>query len=434
MRDTCVFSQLLGRVVLLFLTTMLFTSLLAAQDFQIMVNGPWDYVLDPHREYDHNSTTPSDDRIVLVAPSTNHWAYIFPGPNAGDEKMMSDSNSIQASAQDSLFLYYLDFSKPVQNGANGEPNEEPAQLYAPTQIVSDQTIANVFYTYDSTTPRYAVSLPMPDYIETYTGNYGTGFAESKIKVGKLTNKTQPKEYTIWMVLHYSVTAIPATMLVSNLVKGISVIQDKPVTVTSAGGRSAISITLMDPTKTTDLECDPLSGYSFGASMKMWGLTEHARFPVQKDLVGTQYPGYYDYTCAEAHQSSLVLLQNRLDKIKSERKTATQDIEVLKKDLSSILLETRAAAITTPNSQLEDWKKVNEDLNSLLGHPPQTVTDALSCSKDLVDGKGPDEFCPEHGSQTELLHKLFQYNTLSAVGSTDCHKAQISINNAFKDIL
>jgi hypothetical protein len=430
----------LSRIIFLFLTTTLFTNFLAAQDFQIMVNGPWDYVIDPHREYDHNSQTPGDDRIVLVAPSTNHSAYIFSGPDA-----TKTSNPIKPSSQNNPFLYYLDFPTPVQNGANGEPNEEPPQLYASKQTVSDQTIANVLYAYDSSARRYAVSLPMPDYIETYTGNYGTGFAESKIKVGKITNKTPPKEYTIWMVLHYSVKAMPKTMLLSYLEKGTSVKQDNPVPVTSAGGRSAISITLMDPTMTTDLECDPLSGYSFGASMKMWGLKEHARFPVQKDQYGTQYPGYFDYACPEAQQSALDVLKERLDEISVEKETTKKAIDDLRGDLAQ-LLDIKAAATKAHDKRLtglqedalKDLSNVHQDLDSLLGLLPQAVRDALSCTRNLIVDVNAkhDEPCPKDDSGSQLFDKYFGKSgviTLSAVGSTDCHKAQVDINNAFRDI-
>jgi hypothetical protein len=433
MSETYVLSELLARTALTLSLVTLFPAFSCAQDFQIMVHGPWDYVLDPNPGYDTNSPTPGEERVILIAPSGGHNAYIFPGPDA-----RKVSNKINPNANGNLALYYVDFNSSQQNAPISEPNEEPAQLYFPTQTVSDATINSVLYS--PSTTRYAISLPMPDYINTYTGSYGTGFAQSKIRIGRITNKTPAADYTYWMVLHYSVSSIPATMQLSRLVQqGVAIVLENPINVTTADGRTGISIAVMPPDPMSDLVCDPLSGLSFANSVKMWGLDEHVRFPEQYDQKGTQQPGYYDYSCPEGHRLNLDSLSKRVNEIEHQKqKISNADIPPLRDDLGQLLniqVGTHKGAERDLSSLrkdcLERLNVLQGDLHLMLGHLPEGVADALSCTRDFISDVHTSALCP---SDKHLIDAYFGQNgAITSAGSTDCHKGQISINDAFRDI-
>jgi len=267
-----------------------------------MVNGPWDYVLDPEPE--RNGGPPEDDRIVLVAPAMHiagmkavHSASIFWGRDATVEN--PPSIPVNPSEHGKLALYYVDFNRIAPNLDRTVNTEEPPKLYHPQQSVSLARIRHILY--DDSVARYAISLPMPDYVSTYTGEYGTGFAESKISTGNVTNGMPPQNYTIWMVLHYT-TSVQSPPFYQRVDDGpSSVLKNKaeiPKTGIPPDELDGLSIRLAEDLQDYNDPCDAVSGESFSDSMQMWHLPEHARFPVVRDgISGGQYPGLRIYGTA-----------------------------------------------------------------------------------------------------------------------------------------
>src|SRR5437016_10805736 len=143
MTHTCRYSHTLKSITILFAFAVLFTRPSAAQyDLQIMVNGPWDYVIDPNPG---KSPTPNDDRLVLVAPaSMSHKAYIFEGTNA--TKPGNVRLDVNANSATDLSFYYLDFDPAVRNPDGIPPNEEPAITYRARQTVTSARIMSILDT------------------------------------------------------------------------------------------------------------------------------------------------------------------------------------------------------------------------------------------------------------------------------------------------
>lgn len=434
MKDTCVSGNLSSKVVLVFTVALFLSGLARAQskDFQIMVNGPWSYVLDPHREYDSLSQTPNENRIILVAPSEKHWVYFTSGPNPADMDHMKYSLK-----KDDPDLYYLDFPSSLQNHVGPEPNEEAAQLYK--QAAPQSRIDTILNT--PIVPRYAISLPMPDYISTYTGPYGSGFAESKVKMGRISYKHRPSAYTIWAVFHYSVDAQPPSLLIG-VRKGSAVQQTGSIDVGNDGNRWAISITLMDPSKPNDPQCDALSGFSFAASTTMWDFHQRARFPVLKYKDdGTQYAGYYDYHCAEASQTSLDVLRQKINAIEKQQGKSKAAIEDLRCGLVSFLnlddktkgCKPRKVDPADLQTQLSVVRTNMEAFFPGKDKLPESIIHALSCIQELIVHKSCGQCCPN--PQSVVDDDLGAHGLLmTATGSSDCHPPQMVINDAFSEIL
>ena len=446
MKNVCLTLSAFTKLGFLFAVAFLLTSPAAAQyDLQIMVNGPWDYVADP-----------SDDRIILVGVSPKtapHEAYIFPGPDARPHDAphpMSDFQLFTNTDTDAA-IYSLNFT-PVGDG-NLTTDDEPASAYKPTQTISALRISHVLGTsLLSAVPRYAISLPVPDEITTYAGEYGSGFSESKIIVGSITPGTPPKNYTEWMVLHYSVTQIPNSIQVKR--RGM---QPQSMLTNSDQGKG-ISIVLMQPMGSANdansLKCDDASGVSFSASMKLWGLHEHTRFPVQ-DMQG-QKPGYYDYkNCDEFHKLNLSKAEVRLKNIR----IAAVALDDLRSDLLSLAAKMAPKPTTLPTSEMNWLNDAQNNLQTIRkykdqmwpGGYPTNVGCALDCTQEFIfckkSPKNPEckdaPRCKTSSSKCQsfnldldkdieaLYGKVDKHGdggvTQMTVGRSDCHKAQFSIN-------
>ena len=87
----------LGKIAMLFAFLVFWTRPVHAQDtydVEIMVKGPWDYVLDPNPKLDP-TPVPGDERIVLVAPYDDlHRANFLPSPNASTFYMRNNKDNM----------------------------------------------------------------------------------------------------------------------------------------------------------------------------------------------------------------------------------------------------------------------------------------------------------------------------------------------------
>ena len=86
MNDKGYYLSLLSGTLLMLLPALLFARPIAAQtDLLIMVSGSWDYVVDPHPDWDTNSS-PQKRIILVAAQSMQHQAYLFQVMTPGNIK------------------------------------------------------------------------------------------------------------------------------------------------------------------------------------------------------------------------------------------------------------------------------------------------------------------------------------------------------------
>ncbi|HLW52345.1 MAG TPA: hypothetical protein VKW06_05845 [Candidatus Angelobacter sp.] len=345
-------------------------------EFQIMVNGPWAYVADPNPSRDPNPNADKHKRVVVVAPlGASHQGFVY----AGVDARSGDVGKVDSG------LYYLDFDNRTFAGSQAA-DDLPPMVYQ-TPPVDPAKIEAVLYQGAS---RLAISLPEPDYFTTYVGQYGLGLAESKVSGKHIMPSAPPREYTIWMVLHYQVTQSPASVT-SNIPDPARPRARRAIDVKDNG----ISIVMRAAVPPVDMRCDTLSLETFAESRNLWGMVHHARFPEELDKKGTQNRGVYHYECAEDFTKEMPASPSpsaaRITEIPGESQRVD---ERASPDGRSPGLHN---ASYVPGRSTND----DEDLNS------QQATDA-----------GP------------LLKKLGRVMTVS-MGSADCHAAQMSINGALQ---
>jgi hypothetical protein len=274
MKHNFCFSQTRGRTALLSMMVLLLVApFVAATDLQIMVSGSWAYVTDPSES----------SRVFIVSPKSHfHHAYILPGTGA-DTFGQSVSPPIDAG------LYRLDFDPRLRTTHIGKRMKHAVLV---PFAVSRAQVSTVLWS----TSNYIISLPAPDDWTEYvdpTGNF-SGHSESKVALNVVT-PTSPasgKNYTTWMVLHYSVKTLPPSL---QLAGGAT------QTILTTDGQNnhsgGISIVLGDPVmQDNDPKCDSVSLESFNAQNVLWHQTRHVLFPIQdKDNNGKWHQTHqYDY--------------------------------------------------------------------------------------------------------------------------------------------
>jgi hypothetical protein len=288
MTHTCLHSQSLGKIILLFLMALLCARLSATQDFQIMVSGPWSYAENPQQP----------DRIFLVAPpSTHHKAYILAGPDAASfgGTVANPGKPIDPGN------HTLDFPDSSYPGTyTAMPPDAPVVFHASVGAKKLSTILS-----NTSRQNYVMSLPKPDDYSTYIDPAGKvdGYSESKVSTVDASVKpsVQPQIYTTWMVLHYGVKKLPPFL------KWTGPNSPPTISTTDSAARSgAISIVLGDPDlMDNDAHCDIISLESLHERNGLWGLTEYARFPEQNGA-GQQIHYLYNYHCNDSTLKSMTV--------------------------------------------------------------------------------------------------------------------------------
>lgn len=439
------------------------------QDLEIMVNGPWSFV-----SY--------QNQLYIVAPADKtHIAYFWSSPDASMRTWMTTmaNGYIPISSSSSgKNIYTLTFSNYMKS--NQPPDEEPEAAYHPTTQVTSTTIQTVLT--GSGLPRYAISVPMPDSVYTYSGDWGPGFAQAKISpTAAPTSATPAAVYSTWTILHYGLSSAIQTgdtisvALDGRAQPGIAIKPDFDRNNTIE--RYGISIALMeaplcensplppddptyygtdcsvfpsDPVWADDENCDTLSGLSFALSTKLWGLSEEARFPAEQDDEGTQNLGTFYYACQvysaanepQIRGDQLIVAENNL----KAAKDISQKISKLKSYLQSQSVKP-ADRLTKKADQSEIFEAllvgIADDTKLLFPHHvPQELGDALYCvCRSTQKGEKKSEDRSAEKSCRKLLplrslpncvqgktEKYLDFIEAQDKGSADCHSAQISINS------
>jgi len=256
----------------LLLQCLLFTVPLMGQNgtwVEVMVNGPWDYVLD-------YSAVPAHPRIVLISPqSLGHGKpVVFAGPDA------SAPPSSPKTLDPQKYDLVIDKVREKPNCPTGQPSSGSMYAY-PTHVPKQNIQAAVDGTaIDPDTkqlmPRFAIVLPTPCYFTT--------MQEDRSKMGITPIASQGEEaYATWTSLHYYVDNPDPSKITAT-------IDNTAFTFTSPASSSpyppSLSLLIASTSNAVnDNECDSLSLESVQNSAKLLGLAGemYAQFP---ELLGS----------------------------------------------------------------------------------------------------------------------------------------------------
>jgi len=466
---------------------------------EIMVNGPWTFVA-----YSNPNISNGAKRLYLVAGwNKYHFVSIGTGTDARMSTLMTsisngtslnpicpggpaDKTTCLSAKKQNLYLADFDSN---QTGTSPLADETEA-LYSAS---SSQDIGTVLL--NPTASRYAISLPWPNHIHTYSGDFGPGISEAKIQQNAdPTYGTAIAQYATWTVLSYDVqpknvnvktyTATDQTPFSIKISAGDTDRSGAPLGSTPKPiKRYGISISLLEaplcdssvpgkilyypedcPTDSTfsvpldDQECDTLSSLSFAQSAAVWNLPEHARFPSEQDEMGTQGPWSYDYSCLASYGSNLQNLEAQEDKVVSfnlEMADLALKITALKRNLALIDNQKPESGQVpgrslAPESTIKLFNDISKDLNasdnanlfSSENATRQNLADDLYCACEAAtsDKSNCQSFKSSHeckaiSDATEpakhFITAATAYVTANDKGSSDCHAAQMSINGAIQ---
>jgi hypothetical protein len=331
-----------------------------SHNVEIMVNGPWTFVA-----YANPNISNGDKRLYLVAGwNKYHFVNISTGTDARMSTLMTsigggtsinlicpggpaDKTSCLSSQKQNLYLADFDSTQ----AGTYTLTEETEGVYPEVSSVSSQNIATVLL--NPTASRYAISLPWPNHIHTYSGDFGPGVSEAKIQQNTDPDyRTATAQFATWTVLSYDVQPNSVNVKTYNASDQSAFSVKISTGDTDRSGaplgstpnpikRYGINISLMEaplcknslpskalyypedcPTDKTfsvpldDQECDTLSSLSFAQSAALWNLPEHARFPSEQDALGTQGAWNYDYSCLASYGGNLQNLEVQEDKVVS----------------------------------------------------------------------------------------------------------------------
>jgi hypothetical protein len=463
--------QLFAKIgTLVFLTVLsVVRSGAQTQDFQIMVNGPWQFAVAPDSS--------GSDRLFVVAPyHITHVANIWSGTNAS---MMNWYNSAGKPTGETVLtpngtntnIYTLNFPQ-------GYSQQNLQITHGKREIVyqsSSRNVQSVLHPASNSTQRYAVSLPLPYSVRTYTGGFGPGTAEAEIGDPTLADGIGiPAQYSTWTVLHYGLTAVPPSMDV----KLDQTSQSPVMIVKDHHGRYGISLALVEspfcddststklkyypadcpnsfPTQPSvpydDPECDTVSGLSFSLAAKLWGFSENALYPreevdSQKNSAGRQIRGSYDFDeCPLNGASNVLAVETRQQQV-AEYYLALADLSAKTLAVEEFLnSEVRDKSRTTKREHSKetipaDFDALSSDLNTIFeNHVPLDVSNQLYCACSATTRE-----CDLHGNSSSCNPKekagayleafetsVANYSAPNDKGSSDCHAPQISINGAIQ---
>jgi len=453
------------------------------QDFEIMVSGPWQFVVA--------ADSMGHDRLFLVAPyDVTHIANFWSGTNASmqywmdkagdpDGELVIFPNGTDPTSNYQKNVYALDFSGYTHQKIPA-PHRKHELVYQTTSRISPSTIQKVLFPTDTSITRYAISLPDPDYVRTYSGKFGPGTAEAEIGNAIGEGSVAPAQYATWTVLHYGLT--PATATSSSSVSVTGGQNAGPILFGDADdyNRYGISIALVEapwcddnsgnyykgygviggcrfpalPNLTDDRECDSLSGLSFSLSAKLWGLNEYALFPSEKDALGNQNSGSYDYECGPYNAKNTDAAIAQQQRAATHNRAAAEKIEAVARTISTLenlprfslqpnaLVPGRSEKKQDEDSNLllKDFTKIFKELNFLFpSGVPASVAAAYYCVCEAahlaVDAKNSQ--CTKFGPYTctgtprSDLKIILEALDTADKGSSDCHSPQISIDGAIQ---
>src|SRR5262249_39480153 len=217
-------------------------------------------------------------RVVLIAPITaesEHQADVYSG---GNPYIYSKDIGAGSYALDLKFDH-----------ANCDANQHSKLLPFATAQVTPNAVLDAI---KSPNNRYAISLPMPCYFETYLD------ARAIVSSSTITDPRNDQRYTTWLKFHYRVEMSVKNATFSGIVDTTGPIRPYAILFSNSPKppkSEALTIVLYDDTDDEEYDCDGHSAAFFDASVvHLWKQTYYRLFP-QLDY-GHNQTGTYDLTC------------------------------------------------------------------------------------------------------------------------------------------
>jgi hypothetical protein len=264
-------NTLWAKIVFAILVAMMRSAPIIAQnDVEIEIAGPWSYVEDP--------ADPS--RIIVITPDVGHTMAVF----MGDDPLLYVN--VPHPTNPALGSHRLEFAT-VSCSSSPTPHVPVSHTLYPANGVTSQIIHSAL----TSSTNYSLSLPKPcSYLSAL---------ESHMKF----NSTKPvadndpeNNFTTWMTLRYKVNPTTTGAVLDQGTPHATNVTFGSNSSSSKKGIGVIVYLNVPP----DTDCDSHSATAFDATLKLWNLPSVYRaFPQLTDLGNSnQQHATYCYGCAQ----------------------------------------------------------------------------------------------------------------------------------------
>lgn len=425
MKYTKLCSLALAKVAFSVLSLGILLTPTTAQEVQIMVAGPWDYVEDPS----------DSNRVVLIAPSADHHrdSQIFSGADA-DHYLSHPRASVPAG------VYRIEVCDAAHVICYVPPKQQTCNHCYPYRLqeTAMQTIS-LQYIKDflkAKNKRHAISLPKPDEYKTFCAKSDVpdpqhpedcnGLSQQIISTQKIVDPgvvpdPSATDYTTLMVLRYRGWA-DATAFLSGASDDNSAIYNTfPIKFDSTTTTPAISIAQGPVDDHNGRACDNYSAESFHHSRMNWNLNLYALFPRLKGIHGQdQDRGHFDYYCDQQltdRYAAFLAARDRYTKTLDDLRLVTNYFNGTDKGIE------KEDVVKSLNNAEESMVALFNEPTDL--HEPDSLKGDFKSLRTVLEDKARGRTLSAADSG-KLADIFFQLDNLMA-GATDCRKAQISIN-------
>ena len=369
-------------------TVLLMPRSFAQVEVEINVAGPWSYSPDPDP---HHS-----GRIELIAPmSPDHVLRVL----SGDDVQSSANISVPPAGS-----YTLD----VPNLTTCSTSTTIAPSLYPLSGIAMSTISGQI----SSGNTFAISLPKPCSYESYV--------EARAVIGNPPlSPSQEKSFAVWMVLHYTVSAVAPTSLQGSSSYGLTF----SASTMHPPGHIGASIVLYNISSGEDFQCDRHSADAFDETANtLWNQSGINRWFPELYNVGGMAAGdqshRYNGACSTAkprrtcsspqgehYKKKLVVVFDQIE----------DEINVIRTCLNSSTFGTASQYLRILNDDLITYWD---------GHIPEMIQEEVSSTQAAVS---KEENCSVLKNDNAL--KLTEYISHQKFpGRTDCHAPQFDINH------
>jgi hypothetical protein len=390
----------IARFFLTFIALWVLIGSAAAQtEVHIMVSGPWAYVADPAP-----AVTPTP-RVVVVAPYLpDHFqAMIFSGGDTfnfpGHSQHQKDKGK-----------YYVNIDNLTPNACGTPPPDARPAVTYPLPVPDPTIIQNLV---KGPGPRYAFSLPIPCYYESYVD------AHAKIDKNPIGSHMKDNDYAIWTILHYSVSSVGQAHL-TGTPDGSPTPVDLPLQFVQTEPDLSPAISIVMGAKSpfdTDLPCDSASVVSVKAEAHLFQQDLHAQFP---ELVGTGGMAIQSYHYIDSCKDAIKRLLKAADATRA--RNDIDRVEAYLRDQNPDRKNDTRAAV----------RNIIEILQTIGPLPPQVRTELANTGLlDDAEISGNQKLRPGPGATlgAHTLTLTRAYVGAFTPGAGDCRAAQLNVNGA-----
>jgi len=356
------------------------------KEVEVHVAGPWAYATDPN--------SANSNQIVVVSPNVNHLMTVITGGDAQAYSGKLDPG-----------IYTLSFT--TVSCAKHRPVAPPHLYDVPTTTIPS-AVSDVLGA-KGKDKRVAIYLPKPCYYESYRET------NLKISTAAIDERTPEGNYTIWMVLHYTIVdganppALSGKLDSGNPFSPTSVpFSNSTMPPTS----SAISVVAYYANVGEDYACDSHSAMHLDASMSLWSQTGTFRLLPELDSKGNQSHRYnYDTTkCPQA--MSVSMNENAVT-----AESLLKQIEGIRADLTNSMFDPATGkTLKLKATMLPLWKPAA---------PVELKKDLDQALATLQDLQARHPTLPPGWVSQFLI--VTEYDR--APGRADCHAMQLNIDSA-----